>query len=59
MGDKQYLKTRNTEILLKTMKNKAYELAENPNSFYVDQFGSSDVIKGYISMGKEITNKFK
>ena len=27
------------------MKNKAYELSNQPDTFYADQFGSSDVKK--------------
>ncbi len=46
-----------TPELLSRMKTKAYELSQKPNTFYADQFGSINVLKGYIPMGKEIKNK--
>jgi cysteine synthase A len=46
-----------TPDLIQNMKNKAYELAKEPGTFYADQFGSSDVIKGYESLGIEIVNQ--
>jgi cysteine synthase A len=36
------------------MKSRAYALAEEPGSFYADQFGSPDVRAGYEAMGREI-----
>jgi|TARA_Y100000590_G_scaffold190205_1_gene216481 cysteine synthase A len=46
-----------TPDLIQNMKNKAYELADHPNTFYADQFGSVDVIKGYEVLGKEIVSQ--
>ena len=46
-----------TPDLIQTMKNKAYELADDQDTFYVNQFGSPDVIKGYEALGKEIINQ--
>ncbi|MQG39995.1 MAG: cysteine synthase family protein [SAR202 cluster bacterium] len=43
--------------LIQIMKNKAYELAEKPGTFYADQFGSPDIKKGYESLGMEIVNQ--
>ena len=41
------------------MKTKAYVLSKKPNTFYADQFGSINVLKGYIPMGQEIKNKLE
>ena len=43
-----------TPELIGKMKEKAYKLSEEPNSFYADQFGSENVLKGYIPLGQEI-----
>ncbi len=43
--------------LIAAMKQKAYEIAEEPNTFYADQFGSPDVIEGYVPVGQEIANQ--
>ena len=40
--------------LIQRMKSRAYSLASEPGCFYVDQFASSDVRKGYEPMGLEI-----
>lgn len=40
--------------LIQRMKRKAYDLAEEPGSYYADQFGSPDVRTGYAPMGAEI-----
>ncbi len=39
------------------MKTKAFELSKQGNTFYADQFGSTDVTLGYEPMGKEIGNQ--
>ena len=36
------------------MKARPYALAESPGNFYCDQFGSPDVRRGYVPMGREI-----
>ena len=46
-----------TPELIATMKQRAYEIAEEPNTFYVDQFGSPDVVEGYVPVGLEIANQ--
>lgn len=43
-----------TPELIQRMKARAFALAEEPGSFYADQFGSSDVRRGYEPMGQEI-----
>lgn len=43
-----------TPDLIQRMKVRAYALAEEPGSFYSDQFGSPDVMRGYEPMGAEI-----
>ena len=43
-----------TPELIQRMKARAYALAEEPGSFYADQFGSPDVRAGYAPMGREI-----
>ncbi len=48
-----------TPDLIQKMKSKAYELADNEDTFYANQFGSPDVIKGYESLGKEIINQIE
>ncbi len=46
-----------TPELIATMKQRAYEIAEEPNTFYADQFGSPDVIEGYVPVGQEIADQ--
>ena len=46
-----------TPELIAAMKQKAYEIAEVPNTFYADQFGSPDVIEGYVPVGQEIVEQ--
>ena len=46
-----------TPELIAAMKQKAYEIAEAPNTFYADQFGSPDVIEGYVPVGQEIVEQ--
>jgi len=46
-----------TPDLIKRMRDKAYELAKTPGTYYVDQFGSPDVRAGYKPMGIEIANE--
>ena len=48
-----------TPELLSRMKTKAYELSKKPNTFYADQFGSINFLKGYIPIGKEIKNRLE
>lgn len=43
-----------TPELIQRMKARAYALAEEPGSYYADQFGSPDVRAGYEPMGREI-----
>lgn len=43
-----------TPELIQAMKHKAYALADNTNTFYIDQFGSEAVVNGYAPMGTEI-----
>lgn len=43
-----------TPALIQRMKTRAYSLAEEPGSYYADQFGSPDVRRGYEPMGREI-----
>ena len=43
-----------TPELIQRMKARAFALAEEPGSFYADQFGSPDVRAGYEPMGREI-----
>ena len=43
-----------TPDLIQRMKARAFALAEEPGSFYADQFGSPDVTSGYEPMGAEI-----
>lgn len=45
-----------TPELIQRMKVHAYRLAEEPGSFYADQFGSEDVRAGYEPMGLEIAS---
>jgi len=47
---------RITPELIARMKARAYALAEEPGSFYADQFGSPDVRAGYEPMGREIAD---
>jgi len=46
-----------TPDLIKRMRDKAYELAKTPGTYYVDQFGSPDVRVGYKPMGIEIAKE--
>ena len=46
-----------TPELIATMRDKAYELADEPGSFYADQFGSPDVPAGFVPMGLEIAQQ--
>ena len=46
-----------TPDLIAAMREKAYAIAEEPNTHYADQFGSPDVIEGYVPMGQEIANQ--
>ena len=46
-----------TPDLIKRMRDKAYELAKTPGTYYVDQFGSADVRAGYKPMGIEIAKE--
>lgn len=46
-----------TPELIQRMKTKAFELSKKGNTFYADQFGSTDVTLGYEPMGKEIGNQ--
>ena len=46
-----------TPDLIQKMKQKAYEIANDSDTFYADQFGSIDVIKGYESLGEELANQ--
>ncbi len=48
-----------TPELIQRMKSRAYSLASEPGSFYVDQFGSPDVRKGYEPMGLEIASDLR
>ncbi|MBN19093.1 MAG: cysteine synthase [Chloroflexi bacterium] len=59
-ADLVVIKSKNGNItpdLIQKMKIKASELAKEPQTFYADQFGSSDVIKGYEGLGKEIVDQ--
>ena len=46
-----------TPELINRMKERAFNISNDENIFYVDQFGSSNVINGYIPMGKEIISQ--
>ena len=46
-----------TPELISRMRDRAYALAEEPGSFYADQFGSPDVPAGYVPMGAEIAEQ--
>ena len=43
-----------TPALIQRMKDRAFSLSQNPDTYYVNQFGSPDVILGYEPMGREI-----
>ena len=43
-----------TPALIQRMKDRAFNLSQNPGSYYADQFGSPDVALGYLPMGREI-----
>lgn len=46
-----------TPELIGRMRDRAYQLAAEPGSFYADQFGSPDVRLGYAPMGTEIAEQ--
>ena len=46
-----------TPDLIAAMREKAYAIAEEPDTHYADQFGSPDVIEGYMPMGQEIADQ--
>ena len=46
-----------TPDLIKRMRDKAYELAKTPGTYYVDQFGSPDARTGYKSLGREVAKE--
>ena len=48
-----------TPELIQRMKSRAYSLASEPGCYYADQFGSSDVRKGYEPMGLEIARELE
>ena len=48
-----------TPELIKRMRDRAYELAKNPRTHYVDQFGSLDVRAGYKSLGREVAKEIE
>ena len=48
-----------TPDLITAMREKAYAIAEEPNTHYADQFGSPDVIEGYVAMGQEIADQIR
>ena len=43
-----------THELAERMKQRALALAKQPSHYYADQFGSPDVRRGYVPMGREI-----
>ncbi len=43
-----------TPELFRTMIDKAKKLAEEPNTYYTDQFNNTDAIQGYMGIGKEL-----
>lgn len=43
-----------TQELAERMKKRALALADQPGHYYADQFGSPDVRKGYLPMGREM-----
>src|SRR6201993_4201339 len=43
-----------TPELFRTMIDKAKKLAEEPNTYYTDQFNNADAIQGYMGIGKEL-----
>lgn len=46
-----------TPELIARMRDRAYDLASEPGSYYADQFGSVDVPAGYVPMGVEIAEQ--
>jgi hypothetical protein len=46
-----------TPELIQRMKSKASQKVEEVNGFYVDQFGSVDVVTGYHPMRLEIAEQ--
>jgi len=48
-----------TSDLFQKLKNKAEELIKEPGTFYVNQFGSPDIKKGYMPLGNEIVNQLE
>jgi len=43
-----------TPELFRTMIDQAKKLAEEPNTYYTDQFNNTDAIQGYMGIGKEL-----
>lgn len=43
-----------TPQLFRTMIDKAKKLAEEPNTYYTDQFNNTDAIRGYMGIGEEL-----
>src|SRR5246127_4104216 len=43
-----------TPELFRIMIDKAKKLAEEPNTYYTDQFNNADAIQGYMGIGKEL-----
>src|SRR5256714_10488226 len=43
-----------TPELFRTMIDRAKKLAEEPNTFYTDQFNNADAIQGYMGIGAEL-----
>ena len=48
-----------TPELIQRMKSRAHALAEEPGTYYVDQFGSPDVRAGYEPMGREMARDLR
>ncbi len=46
-----------TPALISAMRERAYAISEEPDTYYADQFGSPDVIEGYEPMGQEIADQ--
>lgn len=46
-----------TPELIARVRDHAYALADGPGSHYADQFGSPDVLAGYVPMGREIAEQ--
>ena len=43
-----------TPELFRTMIDRAKKLAEEPNTYYTDQFNNTDAIQGYMGIGREL-----